>query len=94
MAAKMGFKPYYIDIETCKYRSDVGNGTGVNPIYLRDKKTVMNQIVKKSIKQIGLWGYLVSLLRFTLTTSVLVRRIYGILFRQDLVKSLLLGDVQ
>ena len=53
----------------------------MNPIYLRDKKTVMNQIVKKSIKQIGLWGYLVSLLRFTLTTSVLVRRIYGILFR-------------
>jgi len=80
-AIKNGHSFYYEDFGSIKYRADGGIGTGTNNKYLNDKKTVLNKIIKKSKKELGLFWYLLSLVSFCFINSKLIRKTYSIIFR-------------
>lgn len=74
-----GGKITYASFDSIKYRANVGIGTGVNPIYLNDKKAVLkNEIVPRK-KEIGFINYAKARLVFLVINSVFIRKIYALM---------------
>lgn len=76
--ARIGFG----DFIAAKYRCDVGAATGVNPAYLADKKRTFAREIRPYWKRVGAGTVLRSWLTLKLRDSVLVRRLYGLIFRR------------
>ena len=71
----------YGEFIAAKYRSDCGLGTGMNKMYLKDKKNTFKTFVLANVKRIGLLYFFKCLMRFMITTSYSVRKIYSFLYR-------------
>lgn len=75
----IGIKPVYSDFIAAKYRSDCGVGTGINTVYLRDKRLAFDIYIKSHKKELGLIDYFIAKAYFELHTSRIVRRVYRLL---------------
>lgn len=78
-----GARIRYSGFPAIKYRTNVGFGTSVNPVYLADKKLVLEKVIIPSRKELGFRNYIKARLSFMLINSILIRRIYGMIFRRS-----------
>lgn len=79
---KEGCKIEYHNFYAVMYRANGGIGTGINPLYMADKKRVLNDIIKPSKKIMGVFTYLKARISFAIINSMFVRKLYGKLFRK------------
>ena len=77
-----GARIYYTSFLSAKYRANVGLGTSMNPDYMADKKRVMEEIIKPAKKELGLINYLKARTSFMIINNLLIRRLYGLVFRK------------
>ena len=77
-----GVKILYYPFNAIKYRSDVGFGTSINPVYMRDKKEVFAHEIRARKKEIGILNYMKSKVSFAFINSTLVRKAYGFIRRR------------
>lgn len=77
-----GIRFAYYPFNAIKYRSDVGFGTSINQVYMKDKKSVFINEIKTRKKNIGCINYLLAKISFKLINSIYVRKIYGIIKRR------------
>jgi glycosyltransferase involved in cell wall biosynthesis len=82
-ATKRGCRIFYTPFYTIKYRSHNGIGTSTNPIYLADRKRLFLHVIVPARKKIGPYWFLLAGLSFLIINSILVRKIYGFLFRRN-----------
>lgn len=79
---KAGDRFKYISFLCLKYRMDVGIGTSVNPVYMSDKRRLLKEIIIPSKKELGFLIYMKSRLYFALVNSIIVRKLYSLIFRR------------
>lgn len=79
---RAGAKIIYCPFNAIKYRSNVGYGTSVNQIYMRDKKDVFANEIEDYKKEIGALNYLKAKLMFAFINSLTVRKAYGMIKRR------------
>ena len=80
--SREGVRIGFGDFIAAKYRCDVGAATGVNPAYLADKKRTFEREIRPYWRRAGFGTVLRSWLTLKLRDSVLVRRLYGLVFRR------------
>ena len=70
------------DFVAVKYRGNTGSATSVSPVYLADKRRTFEQEIRPYRSEME-WGvYCKALLNWKIRDSILVRKIYGMLFRR------------
>ena len=74
-----GGKIEYYEFLAMKYRANAGVGTSINPVYLADKKTVLNNVIIPQRKRLGLVNYLMARMSFILINSIFIRKTYAFL---------------
>lgn len=79
---RQGVRIGYGDFFSAKYRGNAGSATSVNPAYLADKRKTFEQEIRPYRKELGTARYLRAWLTLRLRDSILVRKIYGLLFRR------------
>lgn len=79
---RAGAKFVYCPFNAIKYRSDVGFGTSVNPVYMRDKKAVFANEIEIYKNEIGAINFLKAKLSFAFVNSTTVRKTYGLIKRR------------
>lgn len=79
---RLGCRIGYGDFIATKYRANAGSATSVNPLYLADKKRAFETEVRPYRKELGFGTYCKALLNLKGRDSVLVRKVYGLLFRR------------
>ena len=82
-ATRKGCKIYYSSFFAIKYRTHNGIGTGTNPFYLADRKYLFLHVIVPARKAIGPLFFFLAVLSFLIINSLLVRKIYGFLFRRN-----------
>lgn len=80
--AHAGAKIVYCPFNAIKYRSDVGFGTSINPIYMKDKREVFANEIEAYKNEIGTLNYLKAKLSFAFVNSTTVRKTYGLIKRR------------
>ena len=80
--AHAGAKIVYCPCNAIKYRSDVGFGTSINPIYMKDKREVFANEIEAYKNEIGTLNYLKAKLSFAFVNSTTVRKTYGLIKRR------------
>lgn len=80
---KRGCKIFYSPFYAIKYRSNGGIGTSMNPIYMADKKRVLDTVIIPAKSEIGPVYYIAARLSYFFINSDLVRKLYGKLFRNN-----------
>lgn len=81
-ATANGAKIVYCPFSAIRYRSDVGFGTSINPVYMRDKKEVFAHEIRTRKNEIGFFNYLKAKISFAFINSTLVRKTYGLIKRR------------
>lgn len=79
---RAGAKFVYCPFNAIKYRADVGFGTSVNPVYMRDKRTVFENEIESYKNEIGAINFLKAKLSFAFVNSTTVRKTYGLIKRR------------
>lgn len=79
---RLGCRIGYGDFIATKYRANAGSATSVNSLYLADKKRTFETEVRPYRKELGFGTYCKALLNLKIRDSVLVRKVYGLLFRR------------
>lgn len=79
---RLGCRIGFGDFMATKYRANAGSATSVNPLYLADKKQTFETEIRPYRKELGSAAYGKALLNLKVRDSVLVRKIYGYLFRR------------
>ena len=82
-ATKKGCKIFYSPFYALKYRMHNGIGTSTNPVYLADRKHLFLHIIVPARKTIGPLFFVLATISFLIINSLLVRKIYGFLFRKN-----------
>ena len=82
-ATQKGCRILYTPFYAIKYRSHNGIGTSTNPVYLADRKYLFQHIIVPARKKIGPIWFLLATGSFIIINSILVRKIYGFLFRRN-----------
>lgn len=77
-----GAKIQYHPFSAIKYRSDVGYGTSINPIYMQDKREVFANEIRSRKEEIGILNYIIAWLAFSFINSMFVRKTYGLIKRR------------
>ena len=72
----------YCPFSAIKYRSDVGFGTSVNPIYMQDKREVFANEIRSRKEEIGILNYIQARVSFAFVNSMFVRKTYGLIKRR------------
>lgn len=80
---KRGCRIAYSRFYAIKYRSNGGIGTSTNPIYMADKKRVLDTIIIPARREIGPVYYIKARLNYFFVNSDLVRKLYGMVFRRS-----------
>ncbi len=80
-AADRGCRFVYYPFYSIRYRSNGGIGTSINPIYLDDKKRVLETVIIPKKRELGCFWYIGARLSFFFLNSLVVRKIYGVIFR-------------
>ena len=80
--AHAGAKIVYCPFNAIKYRSDVGFGTSINPIYMKDKREGFANEIEAYKNEIGTLNYLKAKLSFAFVNSTTVRKTYGLIKRR------------
>ncbi len=81
-ATHKGCRFLYFPFFAIRYRSNGGIGTSVNPIYMADKKRVLETIIIPDRKVIGMSWYIKARISFLIVNSPFIRKIYGFIFRK------------
>ena len=81
-ATQKGCRILYSPFFAIKYRSHNGIGTSTNPVYLADRKHLFLHVIVPARKEIGSYCFLLATASFLIINSLLVRKIYGFLFRK------------
>lgn len=76
-----GCKIGYIPSITCKYRTNIGVFTSVNPIIIKDLRTAFKKYIKPNKYTLGIFKYIKSYIRMLVVSSLFVRKIYGFIWR-------------
>lgn len=79
---RLGCRIGYGDFIATKYRANAGSATSVNPLYLADKKRTFETEVRPYRKELGFGRYCKAMLNMKVRDSVLIRKVYGLLFRR------------
>ncbi len=79
---KKGCSIVYHDFYTVDYRANGGIGTSINPVYMADKKRVLENIIIPSKKELGFFTYLKARISFKIINSLFIRKLYGKIFRK------------
>jgi glycosyltransferase involved in cell wall biosynthesis len=82
-ATQNGCRILHTPFYAIKYRSHNGIGTSTNPVYLADRKHLFLHVIVPARKKIGPYWFFMSVLSFLIINSILVRKIYGFLFRRN-----------
>ena len=82
-ATQKGCRILYSPFYALKYRMHNGIGTSTNPFYLADRKHLFLHIIVPARKAIGPYWFLLATISFLIINSIIVRKIYGFLFRRN-----------
>ena len=82
-ATQKGCRIFYSSFFAIRYRMHNGIGTSTNPVYLADRKHLFLHMIVPARKQIGPICFLLATISFLIINSLLVRKIYGFLFRKN-----------
>lgn len=67
----------FADFDAIKYRCDVGVGHSVNPIIIKDRKDIFDDLIKIHKTEIGFYTYLKASVSSFIRSSLLIRRLYN-----------------
>ena len=82
-ATQKGCRIYYSSFFAIKYRMHSGIGTSTNRVYLADRKHLFLHIIVPARKRIGPLCFILATGSFLIINSLLVRKVYGFLFRRN-----------
>ena len=82
-ATQKGCRIFYTPFYAVRYRTHNGIGTSTNPVYLADRKHLFLHIIVPARKSIGPIWFLMATVSFLIINSIIVRKIYGFLFRRN-----------
>ena len=83
IATQKGCRILHSPFYALKYRMHNGIGTSTNPFYLADRKHLFLHIIVPARKAIGPYWFLLATISFLIINSIIVRKIYGFLFRRN-----------
>jgi len=82
-ATHAGCKPEYYSFEALKYRADEGVSAGINPVYMADRRRVLEKEIIPRKDELGLVYYAVVRVAVYLIHCVYVRKIYSFLTKRN-----------
>lgn len=82
-ATQKGCRITYTPFFAIKYRCHNGIGTSTNPVYLADRKHLFLSVIVPARRTIGPYWFLLATISFLIINNLLVRKLYGFLFRRN-----------